>query len=82
MNKKLQEIHNKLIECNLGDAVRVSLINPKSNNEALVCFLKLTDRFDNFKELLFAVENCLSQIPTHISKINNSKITIIPANKL
>ncbi|WP_452231773.1 hypothetical protein [Lacinutrix sp. MEBiC02595] len=76
MNKKLQEIHDRLIKCGLGKAVRVSVINPNSNAECLLCFLLLTDRFDNFEELLKAVNNCLKGLSVIISAINDSKITI------
>lgn len=77
MNKKTQEIHDKLISCNLGEAFRVYVMNPKSNSEYLLCHLMLTDRFKSFEDLLTAVRNCLKEISVTISDINDSKITIM-----
>lgn len=77
MNKKLQTIHERLIACGLGNSVRVSILNPNSEAECLLCFLLLTDRFDNFEELLLAIRNCLSEIPAIISGINDNRITIM-----
>ena len=62
MNKKTQEIHDTLISCNLGEAFRVYVMNPKSNSEYLLCHLMLTDRFKSFEDLLTAVRNCLKEI--------------------
>jgi hypothetical protein len=78
MNEELQKIHDKLIKCKLGDAVRVSLINQNTDFQCLVCFLLLTDRFTNFEDLLLAIRNCLQEFPVIISEINNSTITIMP----
>lgn len=80
MNKKSQTIHNRLIACGLGNAVRVSILNPNSEAECLVCFLLLSDRFKSFEDLLLAIKNCLQEFPVIISEINNNRITIIPAN--
>lgn len=76
MNEKTQKIHDKLINCNLGEAFRVYVMNPKSNAEYLLCHLMLTDRFKSFEELLTKVRECLNGIPVTISDINNSKISI------
>lgn len=78
MNEKLQKIHDKLTNCNLGEAFRVYVMNPKSNSEYLLCHLMLTDRFKSFEDLLTAVRNCLKEIPVIISDLNDSKITIMP----
>lgn len=77
MNKELQKIHDKLIGCNLGDAVRVSILNPNSEAECLVCFLLLIDRFKNFEDLLLAIRNCLQEMSVRISDVNDSRITIL-----
>jgi hypothetical protein len=77
MNKELQKIHDKLIECNLGDAVRVSILNPNSEAECLLCFLLLTDRFKSFDDLLLAIRNCLQEMSVRISDVNDSRITIM-----
>lgn len=80
MSKELKKIHDKLVSCNLGDAVRVSILNPNSTSECLVCFLLLTDRFKNFDELFNAIKNCLKGMLITISAINDSKV-IITINK-
>jgi hypothetical protein len=78
MNEKTKEIHEKLTNCNLGEAFRVYVMNPKSNSEYLLCHLMLTDRFKNFEDLLNAVKDCLKGIPVKISEVNDNKITIMP----
>lgn len=77
MNKKSQIIHNRLIACGLGNAVRVSILNPNSEAECLVCFLLLSDRFKSFEDLLLAIRNCLQEMSVDIIVINESKLTIM-----
>lgn len=76
MCEELQKIHDKLIECKLGDEVRVSIMHLNSPQEYLVCFLKLTDRFENFDDLLIAIKKCLDGLNIKINQIEKSKITI------
>ena len=77
MKIDLQNIHERLIACGLGNAVRVSLINLNSDAECLLCFLLFGERFNSFEDLLLAVRNCLNEIPVIFSNINDSKITIM-----
>jgi len=77
MNEKLQKIHDKLIGCKLGDAVRISLVNPNTEAECLICFLLLTDRFNNLEDLVLAIRNCLQEMSVSISPVNDSRITIM-----
>lgn len=77
MNKKLQIIHNKLIECKLGESVRVSILNLNTDAECLVCFLLLKDRFKSIDDLLLSIRNCLQEMSVNIIVINESKLSIM-----
>lgn len=79
MNEELQNIHDRLIECGLGNAFRVSILNRDTNYECLLCFLLVSDRFKSFEDLLLAIRNCLLEFPVIISEINDSRITIMLA---
>lgn len=79
MNELLVVVRNHLETCNLARETRLNLMNKNSPNDFLVCFLLVSDRFENLVQLLIAIQNCLSDMNIIISKINDNKISILPA---
>lgn len=79
MNKRTQEIYNKLKACNLTEVYRTYVMNPGSPNEYLVAYLMLSDRFKTFEDLLNAIRDCLKDLHLSIRLIRSKgTITITP----
>lgn len=79
MNELLIVARDQLETCNLARETRLNLMNMNSSNEFLVCFLLVSDRFENLEELASEVINCLSNMNVIISKSSESILTIISA---
>lgn len=78
MNKRTQEIYDKLKACNLTEVYRTFVMNPNSPKEYLVVYLMLSDRFETFEDLLNAIRACLKDLRVEIIIINTSQINIKP----
>ena len=74
MNELLEEIRDQLDSCNLARETRLNLINQHLPNESLLCFLMLSDRFEDIDELASAVINCLKELKHNIDQDGNKLI--------
>ncbi|ADV50869.1 hypothetical protein Celal_3614 [Cellulophaga algicola DSM 14237] len=79
MDELLIEVRDQLEICNLARETRLNLMNRNSSKAFLVCFMLVSDRFENLDQLLIAIQNCLSDMNIIISRIKDNKISILPA---